>query len=161
MSNMSPDLQAILGFTPQRVTSDWKPPSRPGLDNSVPIVDRSAQSKQQQQPPSSSDRRRDSKGFDSGGGAGGAAAVVAEAKGAADSSSSMRSTQVNYAPSTRHSTGESSSRTFSRPPNDHSHGYGYGGGYEAEEAGYDDSGGKLRTAARQRMGQHDAAGPGQ
>lgn len=144
MSNLSPDLQAILGFTPQRVSTDWIPPSRPGLDNSLPIVDRSAQSKQQQQQPSSSDRRREAKGFD------GSGVAAADAKFA--ESSSMRSTKVNYSPSIRHyqsnaspGTSLSSSRTFSRRlNNDAEDGYRYG--YEAEEAGYEDSGGKLRTS---------------
>eukprot|EP01031_Cornospumella_fuschlensis_P033014 gene33014-39934_t len=37
-ANMSPELARLLGLPSQKVETDWTPPSRPGLDNSRPIV---------------------------------------------------------------------------------------------------------------------------
>lgn len=35
---MSPQLMALLGLKPVEIATDWQPPSRPGLDNSAPLI---------------------------------------------------------------------------------------------------------------------------
>eukprot|EP00981_Chlorochromonas_danica_P000433 scaffold96_cov167-Ochromonas_danica.AAC.40 len=40
-AGLSPDLAILLGLDAEELVTDWRPPSKPGLNNSVPIVSRS------------------------------------------------------------------------------------------------------------------------